>query len=191
MKKHGQRNLIYLATCCIGLIFGLHTGTAQSVYSPEKIPVDLKSSQFNFNILDPSFSFEKKVSDNQSFTTTAGITMLTNTDSEYEFSVNPFIKVSFQNYYKRKGVKKELNPNSGNYIGVSAGYYLDSFTDNLDFGTTEQSNSFFIGPVWGIQRNYISGIHLNLGIGPAIGFGENSDVFLTGTGVFEFGFVIK
>jgi hypothetical protein len=112
-------------------------------------------------------------------------------DTDFSYSVNPFIKVSFQNYYGRKLVKKELNPNSGNYISISAGYIFDSFTDNVDFGTTEQSSSFYVGPVWGIQRNYKSGIHLNLSLGPGIGFGEGSDIFLAAAGGFEFGFAIR
>jgi hypothetical protein len=174
----------------------LHVGFAQRINPREKIPVELKSSQLNLNIIEPSFSFEKKLGDNQSFTTSAGVTILTYTDSEYDYeespySLNPFVKISFQNYYNRKWVNKVLNPNSGNYVGLSAGYCFDSFKDNLEFGTTQRSNAFFIGPVWGIQRNYKSGIHLNLSLGPGIGFGENSDVFYTGVGGFEFGFVIN
>ena len=195
MDDQIQSTLIKLISCFIVLFFGLHKGYGQGALYPEKIPVDLKNFQVNLNILEPSFSFEKKVSDNQSFTMAAGITMLTDLDSEYEtdflYSVNPFIEGSFQHYYKRKWVNEQLKSNSGNYIGVSAGYYFDSVADNLDFGTIEQSNSFFVGPVWGIQRNYNSGIHLKLSLGPGIGFGENSEVFFTSAGGFEFGFVIN
>ncbi len=195
MDDQIQSTLIKLISCFIVLFFGLHEGYGQGALYPEKMPVDLKNFQVNLNILEPSFSFEKKVSVNQSFTMAAGITMLIDSDSEYEtdflYSVNPFIEGSFQHYYKRKWVNEQLKSNSGNYIGVSAGYYFDSVADNLDFGTTEQSNSFFVGPVWGIQRNYNSGIHLKLSLGPGIGFGENSEVFFTSAGGFEFGFVIN
>ena len=195
MDDQIQSTLIKLISCFIVLFFGLHKGYGQGALYPEKIPVDLKNIQVNLNILEPSFSFEKKVSDNQSFTMAAGITMLTDLDSEYEtdflYSVNPFIEGSFQHYYKRKWVNEQLKSNSGNYIGVSAGYYFDSVADNSDFGTTEQSNSFFVGPVWGIQRNYNSGIHLKLSLGLGIGFGEKSEVFFTSAGGFEFGFVIN
>ena len=131
---------------------------------------------------------------------TAGITVFTVEDENYDnkddffYSFNPFITGSFQHYYQRKFVRKELRQNSGNFIGVSAGYYFDAIADNLDHGTTtERANSFTIGPVWGIQRNYQSGIHLKLSLGPGIGFGENaeSDVFFAPAGGFEFGFVIK
>ena len=195
MKALITRNPIKLMSYLIWLICSVHFGSAQSIGYREKIPVDLKSSQLNLNIIEPSFSFEKRLGDNQSFTTSAGVTWLTETDSEYyeesPYSINPFVRVSFQNYYKRKMVNKVLNPNSGNYFGVSAGYCFDSIKDNLEFGDTERSISFFIGPVWGIQRNYKSGIHLNLSLGPGIGFGESSDAFITGVGGIEFGFVLN
>jgi hypothetical protein len=195
MNAQIQNNFIKLISCLVWLICSLHVGFAQRIGPREKIPVDLKSSQLNLNIIEPSFSFEKRLGDNQSFTTSAGVTWLIETDSEYyeesPYSINPFVRVSFQNYYKRKMVNKVLNPNSGNYFGLSAGYYFDSIKDNLEFGATERSNSFFIGPVWGIQRNYKSGIHLNLSLGPGIGFGESSDIFLSPAGGFEVGFVIN
>ena len=76
-------------------------------------------------------------------------------------------------------------------MGLLTGYIFGAVSDNLDFGTTNQSNSFYIGPVWGIQRNYQSGIHLGLSLGFGFGTGKNMDAALIGLGQFQFGFVIK
>ena len=159
-----------------------------SLISQDRIAVELNNTQWNLNLLDPSVSFEKSLGDHQSLTLAAGLTGLADEDGA---SLNPFVRGSFRNYYLRKRVKKELNPNSGNYVGLLTGYNFDSIADDIEGGTTRQSNSFFLGPVWGIQRNYKSGIHLGLSLGPGFGLGNNSDFYFTGVGSFEFGFVIK
>ena len=158
------------------------------VKSQERIPVELSNTQWNLNILDPSVSFEKSLGDHQSFTLAAGLTGLADEDGA---SLNPFVRGSFRNYYFRKKVKKELNPNSGNYVGLLTGYNFDAIADDIEVGTTRHSNSFFAGPVWGIQRNYKSGIHLGFSIGPGFGIDRDSDFYFTGIGAFEFGFAIR
>ena len=158
----------------------------------DRIPVDLNSTQFNINILDPSMTFEKSINDNQSFTAGVGITVLGEFEEDEEtFSVNPFVSASYRNYYPRKRVKKDLRPNSGNYIGILTGYRFKSIADNAEYVISDRlENSYYLGPVWGFQRNYQSGIHLGLSLGGGFAVG-NSDVYFTGIGGFEFGFVIN
>lgn len=170
------------------LLLALISCNVTLLLSQDRIPVELASTQFNLNILDPSVSFEKSLGDHQSFTLAAGLTGLADEDGA---SLNPFIRGSYRNYYLRKRVKKPLNQNSGNYIGLLTGYNFDAIADDIEAGTTRQSNSFFMGPVWGIQRNYKSGIHLGFNIGPGFGIDRDSDFYFTGIGAFEFGFVIK
>ncbi|MCZ6900124.1 MAG: hypothetical protein O7F74_07785 [Bacteroidetes bacterium] len=168
-----------------------------NLLAQDRIPVELRDTQLNINILNPSVSFEKRLSDKQSLTASTGFIIT----AQYEpdlfgedflgISLNPFLRGSFRNYYPRKRVNKELKPNSGNYVGLLTGYIFGAVSDNLDFGTTNQSNSFYIGPVWGIQRNYQSGIHLGLSLGFGFGTGKNMDAALIGLGQFQFGFVIK
>lgn len=164
-----------------------------STNAQERIPVSLSNTQFNINVLDPSVSFEKSINDNQSFTAGVGITLLGDfEEDEGTLSVNPFIRGSYRNYYPRKRVKKELQPNSGNFIGILTGYNFNAIADNTENGTNNRlSNSYYLGPVWGIQRNYQSGIHLGLSIGGGFGVGSNSDIYFTGIGGVEFGFVIN
>ena len=166
------------------LLVGL---ASTGLWAQERIPVELQNTQFNLNILNPSLSFEKRINDNQSFTLSAGLTGLGDEDGT---SLNPFVSGSFRNYYLRKRVQKELRSNSGNYIGVMTGYNFGAITDNIEAGSTRGSNSFYLGPVWGIQRNYKSGIHLGISLGAGFAVNNESDFFFTGVGAFEFGFVI-
>ncbi|MEO1050573.1 MAG: hypothetical protein AAFX87_08095 [Bacteroidota bacterium] len=166
-----------------------------SAFSQDRIPVVLQDRSFYLSILDPGVMFEQRLSDNQSFTATLGITGLANSfedelgEDEFTYSINPYLTSSFRNYYSRKRVKKELNSNSGNYVGLVAGYYFGALAEGDR--TTELTNSFFIGPEWGIQRNYKSGIHFGLSLGTGLATGQNTDVQWTGLGRIRLGFRIK
>lgn len=162
----------------------------------DRIPVELNDVQINLNILAPGLTLEKMITENTSATIGLGLTPLYtdigNEDSiEPEVSINPFLRASYRNYYPRKKVKKKLNPNSGNYIGLVTGYYFNSIAESTDVATFRQSDSFYMGAMWGIQRNYKSGIHLGFSIGGGFGTGQNMDLDYVGVGEFEFGFVIK
>ena len=159
----------------------------------DRIPVELNNTQFNINILAPSVTFEKSINDHQSFTLGAGITALADFEEDQEAtSLNPFISGSYRNYYPRKRVKKELRPNSGNYIGILTGYRFNSIADNADYELSDRLESaYYLGPVWCIQRNYQSGIHLGLRLGGGFGIDGASDIYFTGVGEFEFVFVIN
>jgi len=164
------------------------------MFAQDRTPVQFNNTQFNLNILAPSVTFEKRVKDNNSVTFGAGLTPLYSQDNNNQnnyVSINPFVRTSYRNYYQRKKVKKELNPNSGNYIGLAAGYYFGSIANNSDLIVFQQSNSFYMGALWGIQRNYKSGIHLGFSIGGGFGTGNNMDLKFVGVGELEFGFVIS
>ena len=126
------------------------------VFSQDRIPADLSDLQLNLNILEPSLSLEKSLSDKQSFTLAFGLNSISGQDpsDDIKFGLSPSLRASFRNYYPRKKVKKELKPNSGNYIGLVAGYNFGTITDNLDVGKFSSEDAFFLGPVWGFQRNY-------------------------------------
>jgi len=173
----------------------LLAGLSLSVFAQDRIPVELKDTQIYINILDPGVSWEKKVADAQSVAFGFSLTTIYDEDTnpfsdDGGVSWNPLITGEFRNFYPRKRVKKDLNPNSGNYVAVRAGYYFGSIVDNVDFGTTELSKSFFLGPVWGIQRNYQSGIHFGFSLGAGIATGSHTDLRLTGIGQLQLGFAI-
>ncbi|MEQ9426669.1 MAG: hypothetical protein RJQ09_19760 [Cyclobacteriaceae bacterium] len=173
------------------LLIAVLIGASFTAFSQDKIPVDLKENQFYITILEPGISFEKKLAANQSLLFNAGLTTLSEADTDdFSISLNPVITGDFRNYYSRKRVKKELNSNSGNYVALRAGYYFDAIAEDLEAGTIDATQSFFMGPVWGIQRNYKSGIHLGFSIGGGISTGKYQDIGFTGLGQFHLGFAI-
>jgi hypothetical protein len=91
----------------------------------------------------------------------------------------------------RKKQKKELNYNSGNYVGLRGGYNFRAIAENNEPGTPSTEEAFYLGGVWGIQRNYKSGIHLGFSLGAGFATGRNQNLGFTGLGSFELGFVIK
>ena len=151
----------------------------------DRIPVELKPIRFSVGLLEPSVLAEFKVGERQSVVATGGITLAFGNDNAYVF---PFVRGSFRHYYDRKRVKKSnLRTNSGNFVTLNTGYYFGALEDVA----TSLDNYFFIGPAWGIQRNYNSGIHLSLSLGFGYGNGQNTTAGLASTGHFTFGFTFN
>lgn len=170
--------------------------------------VDLAGTQLNLNALTPSFSFEGKIGDKQSLTLAAGLGLAAEYTSDTyggsgsSFYAVPVVYGSFRNYYKRKSIKKSnLRRNSGNYVGLYLHYQFEALGDQSyiavdasGVGSNAEGsiidNIYAIGPVWGIQRNYASGIHLGLSLGIGIVGGEYIETGVSGIGEFEFGFIL-
>ena len=161
--------------------------------------VTLDPIQINANILPLMAHLEAKLSEKQSVTVGGGLAYSAyyeniNGEENFEAFTTPFITGSVRNYYNRKKVKKDnLRNNSGNYIGIYSGYQFDTVVDAGLITTKTSLDSYFVGPVWGIQRNYASGIHLDVSIGFGYQGGQSNEFFaiedtVTIIGGFEFGF---
>ena len=171
-------------------------------FSVQGQKVELSDNQFNINIAPLTASYERKIDENKSFTLSGGIAYGARFESssdggaEGTFIAVPFMDGSFRNYYKRKRIKKDnLRNNSGNYFGLYTSYSFDALGEpsSLNELTAHLENSkvFTIGPVWGFQRNYASGIHFGLSIGPGYTMGEYIESDFTFVGGLEFGFVLN
>ena len=159
----------------------------------DRIPVELDKTQFKLSILNTALLFEVKVAEHQSFNISAGLGTsyaTTQSGSNSYLFLHPVTRASFRHYYARKRVKKELRHNSGNFIELVGGYTFNSIAgkEGLD---TSASNSFFIGPAWGIQRNYKTGFLFGLGLGLGYGNGKNTDGYVASTGHLSIGFVFN
>lgn len=171
-----------------------------STIAQERVPVELEKHRFYINILSPSLAYELGLNERLSLHTSAGISFYwgdnnysgTNYENYYQ-SLNPFLNITLRNYYPRKRVKKELGFNSGNYIGAIGGYVFEAITEwNKTDDTQRFANSGFVGGVWGIQRNYKSGVHLGLSLGGGLSMGQNFDnARFVPVGGFELGFAVK
>jgi hypothetical protein len=159
--------------------------------------VGLSDNQLNINLLPLTLSYERKIDNNKSFTFSGGLVYATEhrsstssngTSSETNFKTVPFFSSSFRNYYTRKHIKKDLKNNSGNYLGILAIYVLKPSINISNTIVHEQETFYSIGPVWGVQRNYKSGVHLGLSLGLAIQGGKYFKSAIRTTGSFELGF---
>ena len=165
------------------LMIGLTTAVSQAD-AQDRYPVELRPFQLTIGLLEPSVIAEVKLTDQISFAATGALSLGFASDELFIF---PLARGSVRNYYPRKRVKKSnLRPNSGNFIALQGGYYFPAIYDGL----TSADKSFFIGPAWGIQRNYASGIHLGLSLGLGYGNGPYRDGGIAGTGHFTFGFTL-
>ncbi|MEM9338412.1 MAG: hypothetical protein AAGA66_06755 [Bacteroidota bacterium] len=143
---------------------------ASKVYS-QGYDVTLDPVQVAGNVVPLSVNVEIKTSVNRSITFGSGLAydfsyVSIQGEETFNFFFRPFLTASMRNYYRRKSQKKDnLRNNSGNYVALLSGYnFKTSVSVGNDVVETNLDN-FFIGPVWGIQRNYASGIHLDLNIG--------------------------
>lgn len=162
--------------------------------------VNLSKNQLNVNALPLSLSYEGRIDDNKSFTLSGGLGFTgaiveSNSETESYFFVVPAFSTSLRNYYTRKSIKKDnLQNNSGNYFGIYATYQAEPFGDPSNIfealAYEETSNVYTFGPVWGIERNYASGIHLGLSLGAGVIGGKYIDTSATFIGEFELGFVL-
>lgn len=162
--------------------------------------VNLSKNQLNVNIIPLGLSYEKGLTENISATISTGLTSVVHVETIDEESntflfISPFVTSSLRNYYTRKSVKKSnLRPNSGNYIGLFYSLQFQPFgssSDPVEASARDNStNVFTVGPVWGIQRNYASGIHLGLSLGVGYYGGENIDTSISPIGDFTLGFVL-
>lgn len=175
-------NLIMQRAFFILTFFVVVSSTVFGQESPE-----LTNTQVRATFLPLGISLEQKVGGMQTIAIAAGLQVSfyaysdTFAGSGSEFFLAPFISAEFRNYYARRRVKKkDLGVNSGNYVALAAGRVMERIGGSENsFLLNSQENSSFVGPVWGMQRNYASGFHLNFSIG--LGY-QSGDYFESGIG---------
>jgi len=172
------------------------TMTIASNAKAQGTEVTLDPTQITVSVLPLMAHLEAKVGEKQSVTVGGGLIFTYYQEEVFgETSWEPFsttfLTASFRNYYDRKRVNKDnLRNNSGNYYGIYSYYTFDTILSEGDVTLETDLNSFTVGPVWGFQRNYASGIHLDLSLGIGYQFVEEftDQNGFTLIGGFEFGF---
>lgn len=131
----------------------------------------------SLDILSPGLSYELKVNDMN--TLVIGGHVKTNVSftastfgTEFYYLMVPQVNFEYRHYYnleKRYKLQKRTWFNSANYYGVVTGYQTDPIAG--DESASDYEPGFYIGPVWGIQRNGAFTFNLNLGLGYFSGTG--------------------
>lgn len=135
-------------------------------------------------ILNPGFSYEKKIGRNQTIYTQAfmNLSALAEGDfygtTDYTFFLDPAFTAQYRYYYnlnKRMNNDRRTEMNSGNYV---AAIYEGLFSRMpVSVSYSEESNRRLIsrmGVVWGLQRNYAKRFSLDLNIGLGYLAGKSS-----------------
>ncbi len=158
--------------------------------------VELSDNQLNINLIAPSFSYERKLADNESISLAGGVGFTHVTKKDFsgrttaKLFVVPMVYSTYRTYYKRRRIRKDnLMNNSGNFLGYFGGYRFKAFGSD-DFSPVLERGEYSIGTVWGMQRNYRSGIHFTLSIGPGLVGGQGVRAKFNMVGELEFGFTI-
>lgn len=167
-----------------------------------QIEPEFDNTKFYLNLLTPGISIEKLISGKTTIEVSGDLVPInfvyeSNTGfSRYYFAISPRLKSDLRFYYNRRKQKKELMKNSGNFVALTGGYFLNSVYNNLPSlysskAPTPFDGSFYVSPLWGIQRNYKSGFHFLLTFGYGISGGNNKEM----EGIFVsdliLGFTIK
>lgn len=168
-----------------------------------QIPVKLSKGQVKLMLIGPGISYETKISEKSSMTIHArlGSELIrheyaapSQEPTRWYYAIYPNVTFEKRVYYDRKKVKKKnLLPNSGNYYGMVAGYNFGIIADSFDNPHVQglEDESFFAGPVWGMQRNYRSGFHFGFSIGLGLLRDKHANVKGTGLADLTIGFVIN
>ena len=164
--------------------------------------VQLENYKFHANVFPVSVSAEIKTSPKSSLLLGGGVNygfaLTRRSDApglSGGFLIAPITYLALRTYYERNSVKKKnLRPNSGNFFGVLSFYNFESFgypkDDTQKKLRRAVDDQFVLGFVWGIQRNYNSGLHLGLNIGLGTsGFQES--ISFGPIGLFELGYQLN
>jgi hypothetical protein len=192
-SSNNMRNFLKLLILVTGLTFG-------SAYGQET-ELRTKKHLGKVNLLAPGIEYEGALGD---FTTidvsgNIGFQLATFDDfdeTEIEFFVRPSIEAQLRQYYnyqKRDSKGKNTLNNSANFIALYTTYMFQPF-NQPDNSLFETGSVFAIGPVWGINRTYNSGLALSLILGAGY-YNEKYEVqsdnsYFSIIGNFKLGFAI-
>ena len=175
------------------MVFTMSIARGQGTIEPE-----IEGTKLYLTILSPGLYVEQRLANKFTFlagfdlAVSASASASSDGNNQTFYALSPRVRGELRGYYNRKNQKLDLNANSGNFAGLTSGYFMSPVASSLEEGRFMQSdNAFYIGPIWGIQRNYKTGFRLELTLGYGFITGdyvEQNGIFL---GDFSLGFVLK
>lgn len=130
--------------------------------------IKIKRKLFKVNILNPGFTFEKRLSDATTLCLDANLSFgLAIHNNQTTFLASPFLRGQYRYYYnleKRISKGKNISNNSGGFIALHTSYYAKPFGNDIYISSLD---GFTFGGAWGFQKTYKSGFNLtaNTGLG--------------------------
>jgi len=130
---------------------------------------------FRINILNPGLEYEIGLSQNTTLNLRAGTGFAyVKSDNEAAYGVFLTGEASYRHYYnfeKRASKGKNTSRNSANYISL---YTFYSSADPIIGDVRVDANYLMqLGPAWGFQRTYKSGLNLGMDLGAGYVFSDN------------------
>lgn len=155
-------------------IFGMYSLFGQS-------RVSVVENQFKVNVLLPGLVYEHGFNDKNALYSevSLGFAYRSNYYAGSSWQLYPNINEQFRHYYnldKRALKGRRVTHNSGNFVALNAIYNFKSISTNNNF--SEDTSSFTIAPVWGLQRTYNRNFNLGLNIGVGYNFDKYDNEFV-------------
>lgn len=150
------------------------------------------NDQLAINLIVPSLDFEVSTGTNSTIDLKLGTAFgYSKSGDESDFGIFPVFQSEYRYYYnfkKRAEKGKKTSENSANYLTLIANIR----GGNSVIGDLDLTEDFgvFVGPAWGLQRVYNSGIKLNLALGAGYGTNDLGDSYFSPFIAIQLGWLV-
>jgi hypothetical protein len=136
---------------------------------------NVEDHQFKINFLSPGIIYEVGIQKNSTlnFQLGAAFGLGLNSESDVDFGFFPIVETQYRHYYnfnRRLKKGKNTEKNTANYVGLTTVYTSGNAV--LGDYDLDNSNNFFVRPIYGLQRTYKRGF--NFGIEFGAGYFNNN-----------------
>jgi hypothetical protein len=125
------------------------------------------------NIIPVSYSWEARVAQTQTvmLQPSFGLNWFSSGAVVPAIQLNSFFR-HYYNFEKRNAKGKRTIKNSANWVGAVMGFSFWNAAWSNTVSNDDYIPYWFVGPVWGIQRNYRSHFSLGITLGPTLSVGN-------------------
>lgn len=151
------------------------------------------TSQFSLNAITPSAEYEISVSGNSTIDLDLGVGFAYRRGlGGSDFGIYPGFETQYRYYYnfvRREADNRKISQNSANYMAVIASITSgDPLIGGLEYSS---DYGLFVGPAWGLQRVYISGLKVNLNLGLGFVFNDLGESYFAPLLSVQLGWLVK
>ncbi|MCC9137543.1 hypothetical protein ACFSKU_15560 [Pontibacter silvestris] len=156
------------------------------------LPVTVTKRLYKINFFTLGLEFEQALGKSSTFNINPNISFGLDYHNERDYNAYlwPSLELQTRGYYnlnKRSKAGKNVSDNSGNFIALSIYGNTPSLIEHEESGNEA---SYGVGPVWGMQRNFNSGLNLTVTAGAGYGKDKFGDEGLTPLLRLNLGFLL-